>query len=155
MPKKQGLNLKKFLEYNLSWPQAYQVTKKKNIRIPKWAILRWSLLPLIAGMAFVYYFGSEEREQNRAERTEQKKIEKIQKTRSELAKQFGPSFLKNEYATQAEINWEGKNQKVTLQYGFDEKLQKEAEQLLKAYKPDYGSIVIMDAMTGKTGIFGC
>ena len=52
-------------------------------------------------------------------------------------------------AQQNEVNLEGFDQPVILDYAFDPGLQSMAEDLLAQYKPDLGAMVAMDASTGR------
>lgn len=78
------------------------------------------------------------------------RLEEIRQTRVELAKQLEPYFLKNDLIPDTEMKLrDGETKKVKLTYTVDADLQKEADRLLKSYKPDYGAIVMMDADTGR------
>jgi cell division protein FtsI/penicillin-binding protein 2 len=79
-----------------------------------------------------------------------RRLQEIKQTRGELAKQLEPYFLKNELVPEAELKLPDEAaQKVKLTYTVDPEMQKEADHLLKSYKPDYGAIVLMDADTGR------
>lgn len=77
------------------------------------------------------------------------RLQEIRTTRIELAKQLEPHFLKNDLVAETEMKFKGEDKKVKLTYTIDPDLQKEADKLLKSYKPDYGAIVMMDAETGR------
>lgn len=66
-----------------------------------------------------------------------------------LSEQLGPYLLKNQLIDQVELPISGDPEKVSIDYTIDENLQKAADKLLKAYKPDYGAIVLMDTVTGR------
>ena len=71
-------------------------------------------------------------------------------TREEIKQKI--SKLKNEniYSfKQNEVNLEGFDEPVILDYAFDPSMQAMAEDLLEQYKPDMGSIVAIDASTGR------
>ena len=51
--------------------------------------------------------------------------------------------------TQSEVNLEGFNEPVELDYAFDPSIQSAAEDLLNQYKPDLGAMVAIDASTGR------
>lgn len=69
--------------------------------------------------------------------------------RKVLSEQLGPYLLKNQLIEQAEISINGDPEKVKIDYTIDTHLQTAADKLLKAYKPDYGAIVLMDTTTGR------
>ncbi|KYG67469.1 penicillin-binding protein [Bdellovibrio bacteriovorus] len=69
--------------------------------------------------------------------------------RSQFSKAIGEHVRNNQFPEKVEIPWNGDNQAVTMTYTIDPNLQKEADRLLKSYKPDYGAIFMIDAMTGE------
>lgn len=56
---------------------------------------------------------------------------------------------KNQTPTSVKIDWNKEEKSAQLNYTLDENLQKEADKLLKQYKPDYGAIFMIDAKTGE------
>ena len=54
-----------------------------------------------------------------------------------------------EYPVETEIEWEGRKEKIILQYSFDAALQGVMQKNLEQYAPDYGAFVAMDATTGR------
>lgn len=83
------------------------------------------------------------------ETQEHKRIQTQLEQRTQVAKAIGPQIRANNLLDSLNVKWDGNDQTVTLAYTIDETLQKEADRLLKSYKPDYGAIFIMDAMTGE------
>lgn len=69
--------------------------------------------------------------------------------RIQISKIIGDSVKNNRFPTSEQIDWDGQAIKANIQVGIDKELQKEAEKLLKSYKPDYAAIVMMDATTGR------
>jgi penicillin-binding protein A len=69
--------------------------------------------------------------------------------RTEIAKSIGESVRNNKFPENVEMQWDGKPVKAQIHMGIDPEMQKEAEKLLKTYKPDYAAIVMMDAVTGR------
>jgi len=99
------------------------------------------LVAAAACLTFTFYRTPEQKIAHR--------LEEIRMTRLELSQQLEPHFLKNELVPEADMKFHGEDQKVRLTYTVDADLQKEADKLLKSYKPDYGAIVMMDAETGR------
>lgn len=66
-----------------------------------------------------------------------------------LSESLADSFRRLEFPSSVKMDWQGETQEVQVHYTLDKKLQSEAETLLKQYKPDYGSIVMMEADTGR------
>lgn len=69
--------------------------------------------------------------------------------RAHIAKLFADQFHANDLPAKLKLNWNDKDQDVAVKYTIDSDLQKEADHLLKSYKPDYGAIFVMDATTGE------
>lgn len=76
------------------------------------------------------------------------RIQKIGELRQLLAEKLGPQILHNQLPEKIDLEFEGSKKEVQINYTLDPQLQSEATKLLKAYKPDYGAIVIMNANTG-------
>jgi cell division protein FtsI/penicillin-binding protein 2 len=121
----------------------FKVHNKKMKRTSNFRYLAGSLCLLAAAACLVWTF------YRSPEQVITHRLEEIRHTRIELAKQLEPYFLKNELVSETELDWDGEKQKVRLAYTIDPELQKEADKLLKSYKPDYGAIVMMDAETGR------
>lgn len=69
--------------------------------------------------------------------------------RSEISKTMSQYIKAGEYPTEAEFNWFDRKDKFEITYTLDERMQSQADKLLKQYRPDYGAIVLMDATTGR------
>jgi peptidoglycan glycosyltransferase len=69
--------------------------------------------------------------------------------RTQLSEALAESMRHEVYPATTSMNWDGYPMNMTVHYTFDADLQAQAEKILKQYKPDYGSIVMMDAMSGK------
>lgn len=69
--------------------------------------------------------------------------------RTVVAKEIASHIKANNFPESITIQWDGNDEKVSLAYTIDPVLQKEAEKLLKSYKPDYGAIFMYDAITGE------
>lgn len=75
--------------------------------------------------------------------------EQITNFRLRLADALGPYLLHGQWLDQVEINDGQEKSKIHVQYTLDAELQKNADKLLRSYKPDYGAIVMMDASSGR------
>ncbi|NUN04585.1 MAG: penicillin-binding protein [Bdellovibrio sp.] len=78
-----------------------------------------------------------------------KKIQAQLDQRLLVAKALGPQMRSNQLPENVGMTWEGEEESVQISYTIDETLQKEADKLLKSYKPDYGAIFMIDATTGE------
>ncbi|MBX2988421.1 MAG: serine hydrolase [Bdellovibrionaceae bacterium] len=73
--------------------------------------------------------------------------------RTSISKALEQSLSKMEFPERLPVKLAGVSQELKAQYTIDPVLQKEAEVLLKRYKPDYGAIFMMDAETGRVLAF--
>lgn len=78
-----------------------------------------------------------------------RKVAHTQAVRSHIREQIEPYIRKNEVAPHIYFEKFGAFEKTDVQYTFDPALQNAANKLLKQYKPDYASIVAVDAKTGR------
>lgn len=90
---------------------------------------------------FAAYPTNEERAQLRLKRHIEQRVQ--------LAEALGSSFKESKYPSEVSMFWDGFKQDLKVEYTFEADLQAQAEKVLKQYKPDYGSIVLMDATDGK------
>lgn len=79
----------------------------------------------------------------------QKKLRRNLEHRVQISNSIRNSVKKSQFPTQAELTIGSKQGNFHVAYTLDPKLQLEAENLLKSYKPDYGAIFMMDAKTGQ------
>lgn len=71
-------------------------------------------------------------------------------TRTQIAQTLKPYFDKMERPLEVDIEINGQSyEKARVQYTLDPELQKEAERLLRSYRPDYGAIFMFDAESGE------
>jgi len=77
------------------------------------------------------------------------KIQSQLDQRSQVAQIVNDAVRKNRLETTTKAKWDGQEKDLQVAYTIDENLQKEADRLLKSYKPDYGAIFMMDATTGE------
>ncbi len=101
-------------------------------------------LAMIIGVFWFYHKGNEDL----ASHTEEAQ-EKLLEFRQKIKEPLTPYLLHSQWVPEIEVNTEDGIEKYKLEYTLNPDLQKEAEKLLKAYKPDYGAIVTMDASTGR------
>lgn len=69
--------------------------------------------------------------------------------KEEIAIALGPSIEKGEFPEGVFIAKGWKNYRGKVRYTLDLQLQNKMEKLIKAYKPDYGAFVALDAQTGR------
>ncbi len=102
----------------------------------------------ISAAVGVLYLGSlvfEDHEQNKVQRQIQNRLEQ----RLQISKALGEPLRKNTWPTEVKIDLNDDTEVLKVNYTIDQRLQNEAEKLLKQYRPDYGAVVMMDARTGK------
>lgn len=77
-------------------------------------------------------------------------LKKTLESRKVIAESISAAIKSNKRPTDSMFAPEGEDKmKLKINYTLQEDLQKEAEMLLKRYKPDYAAIVMMDAKTGR------
>ncbi|MGZ3743303.1 MAG: penicillin-binding transpeptidase domain-containing protein, partial [Pseudobdellovibrionaceae bacterium] len=79
----------------------------------------------------------------------EEKVKSQLERRTNISKVIGNIIRSNKFPENIEMEWDGKPLKAQIHVGIDKELQKEAEKLLKTYKPDYAAIFMMDAVTGR------
>lgn len=80
---------------------------------------------------------------------EKQKAQNLQYIRAQIRDQVAPFIKKNEVAPYLYFEKFGAFEKTDVQYTFDPVIQNQADKLLRQYRPDYASIVAIDAKTGK------
>lgn len=83
------------------------------------------------------------------EQVQEKKVTKIINVREQLSNNLKDSLLNHQYPEQVSLDIGQGLQSYRVTYTLDADLQKEADRMLQAYKPDYGSVVVMNAETGQ------
>jgi cell division protein FtsI/penicillin-binding protein 2 len=78
-----------------------------------------------------------------------KKIQNQLEERTHIAKALSEQVRLNQLPEKISITWEGEDKTFSPKYTIDNNLQAEADKLLKSYKPDYGAIFMIDAVTGE------
>jgi cell division protein FtsI/penicillin-binding protein 2 len=66
-----------------------------------------------------------------------------------IASKIGTAVKENHFPSHTTLKWKDQEVTAEIKYTLDPLLQKEAEKLLKSYKPDYAAILLMEADTGK------
>ncbi|AHI07101.1 penicillin-binding protein transpeptidase domain-containing protein [Bdellovibrio bacteriovorus W] len=69
--------------------------------------------------------------------------------RTEISKTLGKELRQNNFPEKVETEGFGSRKVVNFEYTLNENMQKEAVKLLRSYRPDYGAIFMMDAVTGE------
>lgn len=84
-------------------------------------------------------------------RTEDEWLKKTLEARQVISQALSPALKSSKRPSEALFAPEGEieKQKYKIKYTLQDDVQKEADSLLKKYRPDYAAIVMMDAKTGK------
>ncbi len=106
--------------------------------------LKFLLIPIALTLPAFLFFRSPTEDTVRED-----KVKRQLEQRTEIAKTIGDSIRHNRFPSNLDMQWEGKPVKAQVHLGIDPEMQKEAERLLKSYKPDYAAIFMMDAVTGR------
>ncbi len=104
-------------------------------------IVLFSFLIAISGWMFI-------KKDSNFDMTKQR-LQSIQHVRAKIRDQISPFIKKNEVTPHVYFEKFGAFEKTDVQYTFNPTLQNQANKLLRQYKPDYGSIVAIDAKTGR------
>ncbi|MBC7752696.1 MAG: penicillin-binding protein [Moraxellaceae bacterium] len=70
-------------------------------------------------------------------------------SRRNISRALSSEIKKNSYPANAVININDDKENYKVEYTLDKKLQKQANDLLQRYKPDYGAIFMINAETGE------
>lgn len=106
-------------------------------------MLKLLLLP-IALFISAFLFFNDKKTEITTTTVEQNKL-----ARKQISEALGSSIKNNHLPTEAEFNFDDENYKLNINYTLDQNLQKESDNLLKKYKPDYGAIFMIEAKTGR------
>lgn len=115
---------------------------KKNAKVLKLFVISGTC---VLGLYSIMGFNTSDDQQAEV----RKKIQNQLEERTHIAKALSGKILLNQLPEKISVNWEGEDQTFSPKYTIDNNLQVEADKLLKAYKPDYGAIFMMDAVTGE------
>lgn len=78
-----------------------------------------------------------------------KQVKRNLEQRNQISLNISKSIKNGQFPTEMTFDWFDRKDKFEISYTLDERLQEEADSLFKRYRPDYGAVVLMDAMTGK------
>lgn len=78
-----------------------------------------------------------------------KQVKRNLEQRAQIANTMSKYIKAGQFPTSVDFNWFEQKDTFEVNYTLDERLQADADQLLKRYRPDYGAVVLLDAMTGK------
>lgn len=107
--------------------------------------LKFLLIPIALTLPAFLFFRTPATEES----VREDKVKSQLEHRTDIAKSIGDIVRHNKFPENVEMQWDGKQVKAQIHLGIDKEMQKEAEKLLKTYKPDYAAIVMMDAVTGR------
>ncbi len=119
------------------------MTAKNSFRSAK--LLKFLLIPVVISLSAFLFFRSSPRE----EVVREEKLKSQLEQRTIISKTIGDTIRSNKLLDSIEIAWDEKIIKAKVDLSIDPEMQKEAERLLKSYKPDYAAIFVMDALTGR------
>jgi len=107
--------------------------------------LKFLLIPIALTLPAFLFFRTPSSE----ETVREDKVKSQLEHRTEISDVIGGIVRSNKFPETVDMQWDGKPVKAQIHLGLDKELQKEAERLLKAYKPDYAAIFMMDAVSGR------
>lgn len=119
--------------------------KLKNAPTAYSKSLKFLLIP-VASLACAFFFF---RPTPNDETVREEKVKSQLEQRVDISKTLGAYVRNNQLPERLPINWDGRSINAQLKFTIDSEMQKEAEKLLKTYKPDYAAIFMMDASSGK------
>lgn len=109
----------------------------------------FSSIGLLSAAVFIGFFFSSTPTKHKEEVLIQKKIQSQLDQRLQISAGLAEQIRHNQLPEKAHVKWDDKDQEASFRYTIEPTLQKEADRLLQSYKPDYGAIFMMDAMTGE------
>lgn len=82
-----------------------------------------------------------------------KQVKRNLANRVEISNNLTPYIKAGQFPHEAEFTWfdrkDKHKNKFEISYTLDERLQAQAQSLFKRYRPDYGAVVLLDALTGR------
>ncbi|MEK6773382.1 MAG: penicillin-binding transpeptidase domain-containing protein [Bdellovibrionota bacterium] len=115
----------------------------KITKRPKTLILL--VISALVGGFYLFSLVLEDHEQNSIQRQLQSRLDR----RLQISRSLTEPLKNNTRPSELKIAIENTPETYKVNYTIDQRLQNEAEKLLKQYRPDYGAVVMMDAKTGK------
>lgn len=107
-------------------------------------MLKLLLLPLALLLSAFLFFTDDTKNTS-----EEALKENTHESRSWVSENLGQQIKANKFPENQLFKIESESKELKIKYTLDPLLQKESEELLKRYKPDYGAIFMIDAKTGK------
>lgn len=115
----------------------------KILKRPKTFI--FLLITAVVGGMFLFSLVLEDHEQNKIQKALQNRLER----RLQISRSLSEPLKSKTFPSELEVTFDNVPEAYKVSYTIDERLQNEAERLLRQYRPDYGAVVMMDAKTGK------
>lgn len=109
-------------------------------------IASWMMVPITLLLSAFLFFNEKE-----LPTSEDEWLKKTLEARHVISKTLSSSLALGKKPIDAAFSPDGENRplKLKVNYTLQEDVQKEADALLKRYRPDYAAIVMMDAKTGR------
>ncbi len=109
-------------------------------------IASWMMVPLALLLSAFLFFNEKS-----TPGSEDEWLKKTLDARLVISNTLSPLIRANRTPATADFSPDDESgkRKLKINYTLDQELQKEADVLLKRYKPDYGAIFMLDAKTGK------
>jgi penicillin-binding protein A len=106
-------------------------------------MLKLLLLPVALLLSAFLFFNDKKNE------SKESALQTVATERKQISDSIASAIKNNQLPTEKEFQFDGEKNKLNISYTLDYGLQKESDDLLKKYKPDYGAIFMIDAKTGK------
>tara|TARA_B110001454_G_C12723312_1_gene436581 strand:- start:111 stop:1421 length:1311 start_codon:yes stop_codon:yes gene_type:complete len=78
-----------------------------------------------------------------------KQVKRNLEQRTQISNTMSKYIKAGQFPTNVEFDWFDRKDKFQVNYTLDDRLQADADNLLKRYRPDYGAVVLLDATTGR------
>ncbi|MBK9323108.1 MAG: penicillin-binding protein [Bdellovibrionaceae bacterium] len=108
-------------------------------------LLKFLFIPIVISFLGFLFFRTNPSE----EVVREEKVKSQLEQRVAISNAIGDTIRSNKFLEATDISWNGELVKAKVELSIDPEMQKEAERLLKSYKPDYAAIFVMDALTGR------
>lgn len=108
-------------------------------------LLKFLFIPIVISFLGFLFFRTNPSE----EVVREEKVKSQLEQRIAISNAIGDTIRSNKFLEATDISWNGELVKAKVELSIDPEMQKEAERLLKSYKPDYAAIFVMDALTGR------
>lgn len=108
-------------------------------------LLKFLFIPIVISFLGFLFFRTNPSE----EVVREEKVKSQLEQRIAISNAIGDTIRSNKFLEATDISWNGELVRAKVELSIDPEMQKEAERLLKSYKPDYAAIFVMDALTGR------